>query len=189
MDPGSGAGVTEKGGLRQPRARTIFRLASAPPRPAAMDSDDKPTRGRLLGAEHRYPLRVYFEDTDLSGIVYHARYLHFCERARSEMLALAGVDQRALFEAQGIAYAVTHIDIAYRAPARLDDLLLIKSRILAVRGASTIIRQRIERDDQGLAEARVTAALIGPDGRPRRQPDSWRGAFEAIRTADKPQDS
>lgn len=154
-----------------------------------MDATDAPSRGRFMGPEHRFALRVYFEDTDLSGIVYHARYLHFCERARSDMLALTGVDQRALFDAEGVAYAVTHVDLAFRRPARLDDVLIVRSRILAVRGASTLIEQRIERDGLLLSQARITAALIGPEGRPRRQPDSWRAAFEAIRTTAAPQDS
>ncbi|MGL4314378.1 MAG: thioesterase family protein, partial [Sphingomonas sp.] len=80
---------------------------------------DQPGQGRFDGREHRFAVRVYFEDTDVSGVVYHANYLRFMERARSDMLALVGIDQRAAHDAGEGAYAVTALDIAYRAPARL----------------------------------------------------------------------
>ena len=104
------------------------------------------------------------------------------ERARSDMLRLAGIDQRAGVE-QGLgAYAVTDLNIRYRAPARLDDDLIVTSTVERVRGASCVIHQTIRRDDTVLTDARVTAALLDPAGRPRRQPKPWIAAFEAIRT-------
>ncbi|TXC73558.1 tol-pal system-associated acyl-CoA thioesterase [Sphingorhabdus soli] len=141
-----------------------------------------PISGRFVGAEHHFAVRIYYEDTDLSGIVYHANYLRYMERARSDMLRLVGIDQRAGVE-QGLgAYAVTDLHIRYRAPARLDDELIITSTVETVRGASCVIHQTIRRGDTVLTDAVVTAALLDPAGRPRRQPKPWIAAFEAIRT-------
>ncbi|NJS15033.1 MAG: tol-pal system-associated acyl-CoA thioesterase [Sphingopyxis sp.] len=138
--------------------------------------------GYFDGPTHIFRARVYFEDTDLSGIVYHANYLRFMERARSDMLRLAGIDQRAANDAGEGAWAVTDVAVRYRRPAKLDDDLTVISTVEAVRGASVIIAQRVMRDDQILTEARVTAAFITPDGRPRRQPADWAGRFTAIMT-------
>ncbi|WP_374298028.1 YbgC/FadM family acyl-CoA thioesterase, partial [Sphingomonas sp.] len=93
---------------------------------------DQPPGGRFEGREHRMGVRVYFEDTDLSGVVYHANYLRYMERARSDMLRVAGIDQRAAFEAGEGAYAVADVTLRFRAPARLDDALLIVSRVQMV---------------------------------------------------------
>jgi len=134
--------------------------------------------------DHLFAVRVYYEDTDFSGIVYHARYLHFMERARSDMLARAGIDQRSAHEAGEGAYAVTHMDIAFRRAAKFDDALLVTSKVTAIRGASVDIHQRVTRSsEQGqdvIIEATVTAAFVRPDGRPGRQPKEWRDAFQAI---------
>ena len=143
------------------------------------DTDLTP-EGRFVGREHRYPVRVYFEDTDLSGMVYHANYLRYMERARSDMLRLAGVDQRATFEAGQGAYAVSDLHIRYRAPARLDDALVVSSRLVAVKAASCRIHQRVRRDDLLLADADVVAAFVAPSGRPVRQPKPWIDAFAAL---------
>ena len=141
---------------------------------------DQPIGGRFDGVEHRFPVRVYFEDTDLSGIVYHANYLRFMERARSDMLRLAGVDQRAAFEAGEGAYAVADLRIRYVAPARLDDDLLVTTRLVQVRAASVVIHQRVSRGGETLTEAQVTAALVAPNGRPRRQPAAWVETFRRL---------
>lgn len=143
---------------------------------------DAPAEGRFDGTEHRFPVRVYFEDTDLSGIVYHANYLCFMERARSDMLRLTGIDQRAAHEAGEGAYAVTELAIRYRAPARLNDALVVTTRVVAVRAASVAIHQTVSRDALILTEADVTAALVAPDGRPRRQPAEWRARFQSLVT-------
>ncbi|AQA00381.1 thioesterase [Sphingopyxis sp. QXT-31] len=141
--------------------------------------------GAFVGAAHHYRARVYFEDTDLSGIVYHANYLRYMERARSDMLRLAGIDQRRAMEAGEGAWAVTDLAIKYRSPAKLEDDLLVVSTVEAVRGASVIIAQRILRlsdafSSETLTESRVTAAFLSPTGRPRRQPLDWVQRFTAV---------
>jgi acyl-CoA thioester hydrolase len=141
---------------------------------------DQPVEGRFDGREHRFPVRVYFEDTDLSGVVYHANYLRFMERARSDMLRLVGVDQRGVMEAGGGAYAVADLAIKYHRPAKLDDALVVVSRLTRLRAAAVAIHQRVMRGDETLAEAEVTAALVAPDGRPRRQPADWAAAYEKL---------
>jgi len=143
-------------------------------------SFDHPYRGGFVGKEHRFALTVFFEDTDTAGIVYHANYLRFFERARSDMLRAAGIDQRAAIDEGLGAYAVSEMDIKWRRPAKLDDDLIVFSRVTAVRAASCSIHQRVMRGDQVLAEATVTAALLSPEGRPRRQPAEWVERFRAI---------
>jgi acyl-CoA thioester hydrolase len=141
---------------------------------------DQPLEGRFEGSEHRFPLRVYFEDTDLSGVVYHANYLRYMERARSAMLRQAGADQRAIFDAGEGVYVVRDIAIRYHAPARLDDVLVIRSRLMRIRAASVDIHQRVMRAAVVLADARVEAAFVAPSGRPKRQPAEWVQAFEPL---------
>lgn len=145
-------------------------------------SPDEPYAGALVGTEHRFAVRVYFEDTDLSGIVYHANYLRFMERARSDMLRCAGIDQRATMDAGEGYYAVHDLGITYRRPAKLDDALLVRSRVISVRAAACEIAQDIWRGDERLTEGRVTAAFLGSDGRPKRQPREWRETFERLNT-------
>ena len=141
---------------------------------------DVPPEGRFDGPEHRFPLRVYHEDTDLSGIVYHANYLRWMERARSDMIRLAGVDQRAAWETGEGSYAVRDLAIRYRAPARLDDALVVASRLTALRPAALAIHQRVMRGREELAHADVEAVFVAPSGRPRRQPAAWVQAFQAL---------
>jgi acyl-CoA thioester hydrolase len=140
----------------------------------------RPADGIMRGRAHLFPLRVYFEDTDVAGIVYYANYLRFIERARSDMLRLVGVDQRGALEGGQGVYAVAEIAVKYRAPAKLGDDLVVVTEIEAVRAASVLIHQRVMRADQLLADARVTAAFLSPDGRPRRQPGEWVEAFERL---------
>jgi acyl-CoA thioester hydrolase len=139
-----------------------------------------PYSGHFDAHRHLFAVRVYFEDTDFSGLVYHARYLHFMERARSDMLACAGIDQRAAFEGNEGVYAVADLAIQYRAPAHFDDALLVVSTVETLRGASVIIHQQVMREQQILTQAQVTAAFISREGRPRRQPKPWIEAFTAI---------
>ena len=154
-------------------------MTSAVPPPA-------PPSGLFDGARHLFPVRIYFEDTDLSGVVYHANYLRYMERARSDMLRLAGIDQRAANEAGEGAWAVTDLAIRYRLPARLDDELLVESTVTAVRGASVEIAQTISCGGRALTEGRVTAAFVSPEGRARRQPPGWAERFRAIMNANPP---
>jgi acyl-CoA thioester hydrolase len=137
-----------------------------------------------VGKTHRFALRVYFEDTDVAGIVYYANYLRFMERARSDMLRCAGIDQRAALEGGEGVYAVADVAIRYRAPAKLDDALVVVSQVLDLRAASCVIQQRVMRGTETLTEAKVTAAFLSPDGRPRRQPRAWVAAFEALKGED-----
>jgi acyl-CoA thioester hydrolase len=150
---------------------------------------DRPVEGRFDRQEHRFPVRVYFEDTDLSGVVYHANYLRYMERARSDMLRLAGIDQRAGIEAGEGAYVVASLHIRYAAPARLDDALLVVSRLTQVKAASVHIHQRVMRGDVLLADAVVVVALVAPDGRPKRQPRAWVDIYKSLLPEGDPQPS
>ena len=144
---------------------------------------DTPYRGGFVGREHRFALTVYFEDTDTAGIVYYANYLKFMERARSDMLRAAGIDQRAAKEAGEGVYAVAEVNIRYLRPAKLGDDLLVLSTVEQVRAASVVIHQRVMRGPQVLADARVTAAFLDPQDRPKRQPRPWVDTFKAISEA------
>ena len=141
---------------------------------------DRPYRGGFLGAEHRFALTVYFEDTDTAGVVYYANYLKFMERARSDMIRAVGIDQTAMLHGDGSAYFVTHVDIRYRRPARLADDLQVVSSVEQVRASSVHIHQRVMRGDELLSDASVTAALLDREGRPRRQPKEWVEIFRNI---------
>jgi acyl-CoA thioester hydrolase len=140
----------------------------------------RPASGQMRGKTHFFPVRVYFEDTDLTGIVYHANYLRFMERARSDMIALAGADQRAAQEGGEGVYVVADLSIRYRAPARLDDALVVVTRLKTLRAASLVIHQRVMSGEEILTDAMVTAAFITPDGRPRRQPPGWVALFAGL---------
>jgi len=144
------------------------------------DARDNPGSGRFIDGEHRFPCRVYFEDTDLTGVVYHANYLKFMERARSDMLRGAGIDQRKAHETGEGAYAIAAISVRYRKPARLDDDLLVFSRFTDVKSASLLIHQRVMLDAVLVAEADVQAAFVSPEGRPRRQPAAWIDTFRRL---------
>lgn len=145
-----------------------------------MTTYDTPYRGGFVGPEHRFALTVYFEDTDTAGVVYYANYLKFMERARSDMIRAVGVDQSAALRADGSAYFVTHVNIRYRAPARLGDDLVVVSTVEAVRAASVDIHQRVMRGQEILSDAKVTAAFLDRDGRPQRQPKDWVERFNNI---------
>ena len=143
---------------------------------------DTPYRGGFAGKEHRFALSVYFEDTDAYGIIYYANYLKFMERARSDMIRAVGVDQAAELARSGSAYAVVEVDIKYRRPGRLGDDLQVVSSVEQVRASSVDIHQRVMRGTELLTDARVTAAFLDGEGRPRRQPSDWVEKFKAITT-------
>jgi len=145
-----------------------------------MTAIPEPPGGCFDGPLHRFAVRVYFEDTDLSGVVYHANYLRWFERARSDMLRLLGIEQRSVHEAGDGAYAVSELTIRYLAPAKLDDTVIIESLAEEIGAASVRMHQRAFRGDLLLADARLRVGFVGPDGRPRRQPLAWRQAFAAI---------
>jgi acyl-CoA thioester hydrolase len=142
-----------------------------------------PYEGAFVGGTHHFALRVYFEDTDVAGVVYYANYLKYMERARSDMLRCAGIDQRAAIESGEGVYVVAEAQIKYRAPAKLDDDLVVLSEVRAVRAASCLIHQRVMRGHDILADATITAAFLS-EGRPKRQPRAWVEAFERLRKED-----
>ena len=131
--------------------------------------DSDAIAGRLRDGGHELRQRVYFEDTDFSGRVYHARYLQFLERGRSDYLRLLGIHHRAL-AADGLSFAVSRMEIDFRRSATIDDLLTIGTETRAVTGARIVLRQTIFRDAEPLVEAAVTVALVGAGGRPLRLP-------------------
>lgn len=136
--------------------------------------------GRFDGLEHHFALRVYFEDTDLTGVVYHANYLRYMERARSDMLLAAGIDQRTAFDAGEGAYAIRGLKLDYQSPARLGEELIVVSRLMSMRAAAVVIQQRVMRGQTIVAAGEVEAAFVSPTGRPRRQPAAWIAAFEPL---------
>jgi acyl-CoA thioester hydrolase len=140
----------------------------------------EPHSGRFDGPRHLFAVRVYYEDTDLSGIVYHANYLRWFERARSDMLRLLGIDQRDAMERGEGFYTVAGLTLRFAGPARLDDAVTIESTALEIGAASVTIRQRAFRDEQLLAEADIRVGFVSPNGRPRRQPQAWRDAFSVL---------
>jgi acyl-CoA thioester hydrolase len=133
--------------------------------------------GRLEGGTHLLPVRVYYEDTDFSGIVYHASYLRFLERGRTDFLRLAGIDQSALHaDGEGLIFAVRRMTIEFLKPARMDDVLVVETRTAEVKGASLVIAQRIGRGDEAIITADVRVAAIA-GGRPARIPERLRATL------------
>lgn len=127
---------------------------------------------------HALQVRVYYEDTDFSGLVYHASYLRFLERGRTELLRGAGVDQVALYREHSLAFAVRAMTIDWLKPARMDDLVTVETRSAEIRGASIVVAQRILRAEEPLVTARVRVAVIGAGGRPARLPDGLRAVLD-----------
>ena len=157
------------------------RESALPSTTLPMSECERPYEGAFEDGAHRFAVRVYFEDTDAGGVVYYANYLRFMERARSDMLRAIGIEQRKALEAGDGVYAVAEVAIKYRAPARLDDALLLLSEVREVRAASCLIHQRVMRGSELLAEASVTVAFLSRQGRPRRQPRDWVERFEKVR--------
>ncbi len=133
-----------------------------------------------MAGTHHFALRVYFEDTDVAGIVYYANYLKFMERARSDMLRALGVDQRAVLEADAGVYVVAEAHLKYHRSAGLGDDLVVLTRVEEVRAASCVIHQRVMRADEILVDATITAAFVSAEGRPKRQPREWLESFERL---------
>ncbi len=127
---------------------------------------------------HEINIRVYYEDTDAGGIVYHAGYLRFAERGRSELLRSAGFDHAGLFKDKGIGFAVVNLNIDYKAPARLDDLLTVKSQITRIGGASMEMQQNVYCGDRLLTEIKVTLVCIDSGLKAVRLPAEIRQIFE-----------
>ncbi|MCR9257592.1 MAG: tol-pal system-associated acyl-CoA thioesterase [Alphaproteobacteria bacterium] len=136
-----------------------------------------------MAEPHRLAVRVYYEDTDAGGIVYHARYLHYCERARTEMLRDAGFDHMSLMRDHGLAFTVVDMDMAFRRPARLDDLLSVETVVEAVRPASIRLSQRVLKDSDLLYRTGVRLALVAISGdtpSPKRLPKAIFEGFSQL---------
>ena len=133
------------------------------------DPRDLPTAGRFEGREHVLPVRIYYEDTDFTGVVYHANYLRYFERGRSDALRAAGVSHTDLLDGdRPMAFTVVRMEIDFRRPARIDDALEVRTLYERIRGPRMFIRQRLLRDGDLLCEAGVEAACIDLSGRPAR---------------------
>ena len=149
-----------------------------------------PLDGEIRDGRHVLIVRVYYEDTDFTGIVYHANYLRYMERGRTNYLRLIGADHRALFEAAekeapGFAFVVRSMQIDFLKPARMDDVLEVITEPEVVKGASTTVRQRVMRGEDLLVEARVRVAFIS-GGRARPIPKPLRIAMKADLDATQP---
>jgi acyl-CoA thioester hydrolase len=141
--------------------------------------------GTIRDGCHEMTVRVYYEDTDFTGIVYHASYLRFMERGRTNYLRLVGADQRTLFEQAekempGFAFVVRSMSIEFLKPARMDDLLVVVTAPDEVKGASMTLRQTVKRGEEVLAEASVRVAFVS-GGRARPIPKPLRSAMKTDR--------
>lgn len=123
---------------------------------------------------HLWQVRVYYEDTDLAGIVYYANYLRFIERGRTEWVRTLGVDQGRMKAETGVVFAVRRIEADYLVPARFDDVLTVETVVREVGGARIVLDQVVRREDEQLFTAVVTLVAIGPEGRPARIPAEFR---------------
>ena len=130
---------------------------------------DRPTAGRFEGREHRLPIRVYYEDTDFTGLVYHGNYVRYFERGRSDALRLMGIGHAELLDGdQPTAFVVTKMQLDFLKPARIDEALVVRTRYEAIKGPRLLISQVITRGDDALCRAAVEVVCIHMDGRPRR---------------------
>lgn len=131
-----------------------------------------------MGKHHDLPVRVYYEDTDAGGIVYHASYIRFAERGRTELLRENGYQNSELSEQHDVFFVVRHMEVDYFKPARLDDLLTVSTSIEWMRNSSLLMRQEIKQDEDVLCSLGVTVVTINAQGRPTRIPSSMREMFE-----------
>ena len=142
-----------------------------------------PHSGFIKRNIHYFPLRVYYEDTDIGGVVYYANYFKFMERARSEMLRVLGIDQAKMLDynnSDDVSFVVRHAEVEFKAPARFDDSLTVTTEILKVGGASIVMKQNILKADEKLVECIIKAAVIGEAGKTKRMPKSILSKLELI---------
>ncbi len=134
-------------------------------------SQDAPSAGRFEGRVHLLPVRIYYEDTDFTGLVYHANYVRYCERGRSDFLRLAGVHHSLLLaEAEPLGFAVNKLNLEFLKPARIDDALVVRSMFETIKGPRIFITQEIERAGEILVRAEVQVCCISLTGKPKRPP-------------------
>ncbi|WP_305852210.1 tol-pal system-associated acyl-CoA thioesterase [Brevundimonas sp. AJA228-03] len=130
---------------------------------------DPPAMGRFDGRAHLLPVRVYYEDTDFTGVVYHANYVRYFERGRSDFLRALGIGHAQLLEGEApMAFVIAEMRLQFVKPARIDDAMVVRTTYDAVKGPRLMISQAVERDGEALCRAEVTAVCIHLDGRPRR---------------------
>jgi len=141
---------------------------------------ETPPQGWMVGSVHVYPVRVYYEDTDVGGVVYYANYLKFAERARTEMLRFIGFPYAEMMERNGRALAVRRCEADYIRSARFDDSLEVHTGSINLEAASLWIDQRVKRDGDDLVVLRVRLACIGQEGKPARLPGRLRTALTAL---------
>lgn len=137
--------------------------------------------GRIEGDIHVLPVRVYFEDTDFAGVVYHANFLKFCERGRTDFIRLLGIHHQSLAkpaEGEPSVFVVRRIEIDYLKPSRLDDVLEVVTRCAEIGGASLTLSQEVKRGEAVLARAKVVVVLVSSSGKPQRIGHLIRGALE-----------
>ena len=142
-----------------------------------------PHSGIIKRNIHYFPLRVYYEDTDIGGVVYYANYFKFMERARSEMLRVLGIDQAKMLDynnSDDVSFVVRHAEVEFKAPARFDDSLIVTTEILKVGGASIVMKQNILNENKILIESIIKAAVIGENGKAKRMPKSILSKLEII---------
>lgn len=139
-------------------------MSAEPPSP-------EPSAGAIVGREHQLPVRIYYEDTDFTGVVYHANYLRYFERGRSDFFRLAGISHSEFLALpEPTAFSVIRIELDFRRSARIDDALTVRTTYDSVTGARLNVSQSITRDDDLIAEAKVTAVCINLQGRAIRPP-------------------
>jgi acyl-CoA thioester hydrolase len=142
------------------------------------DQNTDPSAGWLIGREHQLPVRIYYEDTDFTGVVYHANYLRYFERGRSDFFRLVGVSHSALLERPDpAAFTIVRMTLDFKRAARIDDALLVRTTYDSARGPRLFISQRITRGEELVASAQVEAACIDLKGRARKPPP---GLAEAL---------
>ena len=146
-----------------------------------------PPSGVFEGKAHLLPVRVYYEDTDFTGVVYHANYLRYFERGRSEFLRLAGISHTQLRDLQTpLAFVVARMEIDFVKPARIDDALVVRTEYERMERLRLYVRQSLERDGEIVARASETIVCIGLDGRPRRPPPALSDALGRWFVQDSP---
>ena len=142
--------------------------------------ENGPSSGWLEGPVHVLPLRVYWEDTDGTGVVYYANYLKYVERARTDLLRLAGIEQKSLLDDDSVMFVVRRCEVDYLASAHLDDELEIRTRFTEVRGASLQAEQIVQRDGIDLVRANVKVACLDSSGKPKRLPRTIKDSLAAL---------
>ena len=146
----------------------------------------RPTSGAMDGNTHWFPLRIYYEETDAGQMVYHAAYLKFAERARTEMMRVNGLDHTMLMEDGGLIFTVHSADVRYLRQAKLDDELVVRTQVKGLGGASMDMGQRVYRNNNGelgdaVAELDLRIAVVNQEGRPQRIPARLKDVLERLR--------